>query len=90
MGRVGLSLQLLQARSIGAIDISVFRLEIAGDAKPINPLSYLVHPKAICLGIVLRGLETERFNEMSIDEGMLRGDLGGGASRDLASNATRL
>jgi hypothetical protein len=90
MGRVGLSRELLQARSIGAINISVFGLEIAGDAKPINPLSYLVHPKTICLGVMLGGLETGRLNEMTIDERMLRGDLGGGAPRDLASNATRL
>src|SRR5262245_48461570 len=87
MGRFGLGLEVLQTRPIGAIDISVFRLEITVDTKPLNPLPYAIHAKAICLGVMLGGLETERFDQMSIDEGMLGGDFGSGAPGDLATNA---
>ena len=53
-----------------------------------DPLPDLIHAKPICLGVVLRDRETERVNEMTIDEGVLRGDLGSGAPSDLAANAT--
>ena len=74
-GRIGFGLEVANARSVATIGVSVLRLEVASDFELFHPMLDLLHAEAIGIGVALCRLEVERFDEMTIDQRMLSGDL---------------
>src|SRR5262249_34975268 len=72
---------------VARIGISCLRLEVTCDAEFDDPVADLAHTGAVGLGIVLRLIDPARLDQMTIDERVLTGNLGGGAPGHLSSDA---
>src|SRR5262245_28906471 len=75
---------------IAAIGIGVFRFEFAGNAQLFDPVANLLRTAPVRLSVVLRHVNTESVDQVSVYQRVLAGYFRRRTPCDLASNPTCL